>query len=68
MGGVGIGFLATLGVEAGFFDLTPALDVQLDNIFQRTSKLGIPVETVHFYLKLLLKQIFLALHHDFHWI
>jgi len=68
LGGVGIGFLATLGVEAGFFGLTPTLDVQLDNIFQRTSKLGIPVETVQFYLKLLLKQIFLALHHDFHWI
>jgi len=29
--------------------------------------LGIPVEMVQFLLKQLLKQIFLAVHHDFHW-
>jgi len=32
-----------------------------------TSKLGIPVEMVQFLLKLLLKQRFLAVYHDFHW-
>jgi len=31
-----------------------------------TLKLGIPVEMVEFLLKLLLKQIFLAVYHDFH--
>jgi len=30
--------------------------------------LGIPVEMVQFLLELLLKQIFLAVHHDFHWL
>jgi len=31
-----------------------------------TPKLGFPVEIVKFLWKLLLKQIFLAAHHDFH--
>jgi len=35
-------------------------------IFYITLKLGIPVEMIQFLLKLLLKQIFLAVHHDFH--
>ena len=58
----GVGFLTTLGVE--FFCPTP--DVQLDHILHHTRKLGIPVEMVQFLLKLLLKQRFLAVHHDFH--
>jgi len=44
----------------------PTPDVQLDHFLHRTPKLGIPVEMVKFLLKLLLKQIILAVHHDFH--
>jgi len=62
----GVGFLTTLGVGVGFFCPTP--DVQLDHFLHHTLKLEIPVEMVQFILKLLLKQIFLAvhMHHDFH--
>jgi len=62
--GVGIGFLTTLGVGAGFFPPTP--DAQFDHFLHPTPKLGIPVEMVRFLLKLLLKQRILAVHHDFH--
>jgi len=37
-----------------------------DHFLHHTPKLGIPVEMVQFILKLLLKQRFLAVHHDFH--
>ena len=49
----------------GFFCPTP--DVQLDHFLHNTSKLGISLEMVQFLLKLLLKQMFFAVHHDFHW-
>jgi len=45
---------------------SPTPDVQLDHFLHHTPKLGIPVEMVQFRLKLLLKQRFLAVHHDFH--
>jgi len=44
--------------------LTPG--AQLDHFVHHTPKLGIPVEMVQFLLKLLLKQRFLAVYHDFH--
>jgi len=53
-----------MGVE--YFCPTPTPDVQLDHFLHHTIKLGIPVEMVQFLLKLLLKQRFLAVHHDFH--
>jgi len=40
----------------------PTPDVQLDYFLHQTLKLRIPVEMVQF----LLKQRFLAVHHDFH--
>jgi len=43
------------------------MDVQLDHFLNHTLKLGIPVEMVQFLLTLLLKQIFLAVNHDFYW-
>ena len=61
----GVGFLTTLAAGVGFFCPTPA--VQLDHSSHHTPKLGIPVETGQFLLKLLLKQIFFAVHHDFNW-
>jgi len=64
LGGIGVGFLTTLAVGVGFFCPTP--DVQLDDLLNHILKLGIPVEMVQFLLKLLLKQRFLAVHHDFH--
>ena len=66
LGGVGVGFLTTLRVGVGFFCPTPTLDIQLDHFLHHPLKLGIPVETAQFLLKLLLKQRFLAVHHDFH--
>ena len=63
----GAGFLTTLGVGVGFFCPTTTPDVQWDHYLHHTRKLGIPVEMVQFLLKLLLKQRFLAVHHDFHW-
>ena len=44
LGGVGVGFLTTLGVGVGYFCPTPT--VQLDHFLDYTSKLGIPVEMV----------------------
>jgi len=64
LGGVGVGFLTTLGVGVRYF--CPTLDVQLDQFLHYTPKLGIPVKMVQFLLKLLLKQRFLAVHHDLH--
>jgi len=64
--GAGVGFLTTLGLGVGFFCPTPTPDVQLDHFLHHTPKLGIPVEMVQFLLKLLLKQRFLAVYHDFH--
>jgi len=68
LGGVRVGFLTTLGVGVGvgFFCPTPTADIQLDYCFNHTLKLGIPAEMVQFLLKLLLKQRFLAVHHDLH--
>jgi len=62
----GVGFLTTLGVGVGFFCPTPTSDVQLDLFLHHTHEMGILVEIVQFLLKLLLKQRFLAVHHDFH--
>ena len=66
LGGVGVGFLATLGVGVGHFCPTPTSDVQLYHLLHHTPKLEIPVEMVKFLLKLLLKLRFLAAHHNFH--
>jgi len=68
LGGVEFGFLTTLGVgvRVGFFCPTPTPEVQLDHFLHHTTKLGIPVEMVQFLLTRLLKQRFLAVHHDFH--
>jgi len=38
----------------------------LDHFLHNTAKLGISVEMVQFLLKLILKQRFLAVHHNFH--
>ena len=46
---------------------TPTPDVQLNHFLHRTTKLGIPVETMQFLFKLLLKQIIFTVCHDFHW-
>ena len=64
-GGVGVGFLTTLEVGVGFFCSTPTSNWII--FLHQTPKLGIPVEMVQLLLKLLLKQRFLAVHHDFHW-
>ena len=64
LGGVGVGFPATLGVGIRFFCQTPA--TQLDHVLHHAPKLEIPAEMVQFLLKLLSKQRFLAVHHDFH--
>jgi len=53
LGGVGEGFLTTLGVGAVFFCPTPTPDVLFDNFLYHTSKMRIPVEMVQFLLKLL---------------
>jgi len=42
------------------------LDVQFVHFLHHTPNLGIPVEMVQFLLNLLLKQIFLAVHLEFH--
>ena len=62
LGGVGVGFLTTLGVW--FF--WPTSEIHLDNFLYPTPKLGIFVEMVQFLMKLLLIQIILAVYHDFH--
>ena len=56
-------FLGTVGV--GFFCRTPTLDIQLDHFLDHSPKLGIGVEMEQFLLKLLLKQRFLAVYHNF---
>jgi len=53
LGGVGVGFLTTLGV--GFFCPTLTAEVQLNHFLHCTPKLGIPVEMVQFLTKPLLK-------------
>ena len=53
------------GSESRIFCPTPTPDVQLDHFLHHTHKLQ-PVEMVQFRLKLLLKQRFLAVYHDFH--
>ena len=53
------------GIRVGFFCPTPTPDFQLDHFLHHTPKLGIPVEMVQFVLKLLSKQRFFAMHHDF---
>jgi len=60
----GVGFITALGV--GFFCPTPTTEVQLDHFLHHTPKLAILVEMVQFHMKSLLKQIFLAVHHNFH--
>jgi len=45
----------------------PTLDDWLDHFLHYTPKLGISSEMVELLLKLLVKQIFLTIHHDFHW-
>jgi len=62
--GFGIGFLTTPEVGIGFF-----VRLRMSNwivFLHHTPKLGIPIEMVQFLLKLLLKQRFLVVHHDFH--
>jgi len=65
LGGVGVGFLTTLGVGVGLLCPTPTPDAQLDHFVHHTLKLGIPVEIVQLLLKLLLNQRFIAVYHDF---
>ena len=55
LSGVGVGFLTILGVGIGQKNPTP--DVQLGHFLHHTPKLGIPVEMVQFFLKLLLKHV-----------
>jgi len=50
--------------ESQIFCPTP--DIQLDHFLHHTPNLGIPVEMVQFLLKLLLKERFLAVHHNSH--
>jgi len=66
LGGVGDGFLTTLGARTGVRFFCPTPDVQLDHFLDHTPKLGIPVAMVQLLLKLLLKQRFLAVCHGFH--
>jgi len=51
------GFYQGCGAGVGFFCSTPTPEVQLDHFLHHTRKLGIPVEMVHFVLKLVVKQI-----------
>jgi len=44
------------------------LEVQLNYFLHHTPELRIPVEMVQFLMKLLLKQIIVAMYHDFHWV
>jgi len=62
----GVGFLTPLGVGVRFFCPTPK--DQLDHVLHHTPKLGIAVEMEQFLIKLLLKQIIIAVYHDFHWL
>jgi len=67
LGGGGVGFLTTLGVGVGFFLSDCDSGCPIGSFLHHTPKLRIPVEMVQFLLKLLLKQRFLAVYHDFHW-
>ena len=67
LGGVRVGFLATLGVGVWFFCPTLTPVAQLDHFLHHTPKLGILVAMVQFLLKLLLNQRFLVVCRDFHW-
>jgi len=66
LGGVGVGFLTTLGVGVGvgFSCPTATPDVQLDHFLHHTLKLGIPVEMIQFLLKLFFETEIVR--HDFH--
>ena len=55
------------GSRSRIFCPIPTPDVQLDLFLHHTPKMGILVEMVQFLLKLLLKQRFLAVYHDFRW-
>jgi len=55
------------GSRSRIFCTTPTPAVQLDYFLHQTPKLRIPVEMAQFLLKLLLKQRFIAVHHDFPW-
>jgi len=65
-----VGFLTTLGVGVARFCPTFLSDSYsgspIESFLHHTPKLGIPVKMVQFLLKILLKQKFLAVHHDFH--
>ena len=61
LGGVGVGFLTRL--EVRFF--IPLRKSNLIIFLLHTPKLGISVEIVQFFMKLLLKQRILAVYHDF---
>jgi len=50
--------------QSRIFCTTPTSEVQSDHILHHTPKLGIPVESVQFHMKLLLKQRILAVYHD----
>ena len=52
--------------EKSSFFFCPTPDAQLDHFLHHTPKLGSPIEMVRSLLKLLLKQRFLAVYHDFH--
>ena len=67
LGGVEVGFIATLGVGIGFSCPTPT---QKSNwiLFTSQSEVEIPVETEQFLLKRLSDQRFPAVNHDFHWL
>jgi len=47
LGGVGVGFLTTLGVAFGF--LCPTPDVQLDSFLRRTPEMGILLKRYNFF-------------------
>ena len=60
--------ITTPGVGVGLFWPTSTPEVQLNHFLHRSPKVGTPVEMVQFLLKLSLKQIIIAVYHDFHWL
>jgi len=58
----GVGFLMTLGV------FCPTPESPTGSLWHHTPKLGLPVESAQFLIKLLLKQRILAVYLDFHWV
>ena len=58
-----MGFLTKRESESDFY---VGFRCPIGSFFTSLLKLGIPVETEEFLLKLLLKQRILAVHHDFH--